>query len=88
MDPEAPEVRRFSAVSIGRMKATGSISALERFYDQEKTSRIIGGSCRWALSYIDGQQRPPLPTIYTHRRGFFLEPTDEVSDDQMLPATR
>lgn len=86
MDPEAPEVRRFSAVSIGRMKAVGSIAAIQRFYEQESSSRTIGGSCRWALTYIDGQQRPPLPTIYSHRRGFFLEPTDVLDDDQMLPA--
>lgn len=86
MDPEAPDVRRFSAVSIGRMKAAGSITALQRFYEQESSSRIIGGSCRWALTYIDGKQRPPLPTIYSNRRGFFLEPTDVLDDDQMLPA--
>jgi len=88
MDPETPEVRRFSAVSIGRMKATGSVGTLQRFFEQEQSIRIIGGSCRWALTYIDGQERPPLPTIYSYRRGFFLEPTDALDDEQMLPATR
>ena len=48
LDPNNPElihVRRMAAISLGRMKATDSIKALEVFYDMERTSLHVGGGC-------------------------------------------
>jgi HEAT repeat protein len=88
LDPELPKVRRFSAISIGRMKAAQCASALQGFYESESFSADIGGSCRWALTQIDGQQRPPLPTRLRTVTGFFIDPADKLERDEYLPAVK
>jgi hypothetical protein len=88
MDPEALPVRRFSAVGIGRMKTTSQTAVLDRFYHEDSYSADVGGACRWALMHLDGQQRPPLSPIYTRQGGYFLEPDDELEDDQYLEVAR
>ncbi|MEX0777988.1 MAG: hypothetical protein WD042_19975 [Phycisphaeraceae bacterium] len=75
--PEATEVRRMSAVSIGRMKAKGQLGALRKFYEQEKDTADIGGACRWAIIQITGQDMPPLKAVDQPMRGWFLEPSGE-----------
>ena len=73
--PETVQVRRMSAISIGRMNAKSGLGALRKFYEEELLSHHIGGACRWAIVRITGEQLPPFPKTYDFREsGWFLEP--------------
>lgn len=76
MNPEMTDVRRFSAIALGRMKAAGQESVLRRFLKDENTSEDIGGATKWALEQITGQPLPPLDAVPLKQTGWFLEPAN------------
>jgi len=81
--PEEPRVRRMSAISLGRMKATSAVRQLERFYGEGvHTLRDVGYTCAWALRRITGEDVPNPRTPDEVQRGWFLEPLDETDGDQ------
>jgi len=85
LDPNNPElihVRRMAAISLGRMKATDSLKALEVFYDVERTSLHVGGGCRWALMRITGKDLPPLPSREASETGWFIQPLAEPKEEK------
>ena len=82
-DPEAIGVRQASAIALGRMKAVEHVDALTHFYNAVGR-REVAEACRWALSRIDGQTRPPLPVIYRQKTGFFIQPIDGFQPDEHL----
>jgi len=76
-NPEYEQVRRMSAVSMGRMKAKSALGILRRFYDDEMLVYYSGGACRWAIIHMTGEQLPPFPLWRdVTERGWFLEPLD------------
>lgn len=76
MNPEAEPVRRLAAVGIGRMKGSGVLSTLQRFYKEELHSSQIGAACAWAIEQITGQPLPPEPPPKAEQTGWFLEPVE------------
>ena len=80
LDPEAAEVRRFSAVALGRMRSKESLGLLRDFYEAENTTVSVGGSCRWAIMQIEGVNLPALSPIPVRPGPFFLEPIDSAPE--------
>ena len=79
LDPNNPElmgVRRMAAISIGRMKATSGVKGLQVFYEMERSSRHIGGACRWSLIRITGKELPPLGPRESTASGWFIQPLE------------
>ncbi len=76
LNPETNQVRRFSAVLVGRMKSDKATSSLRHYLQQEPYSADVGGACRWALMQVTGEDLPPLPKLTTSRRGLFLQTLD------------
>jgi len=81
-DPELLGVRRMAAVSLGRMKGQGGVKGLEVFYELERTSRQVGGACRWSLMRIKGIELPPLPARETTESGWFIQPLNEPAPNK------
>ncbi|NJL30958.1 MAG: hypothetical protein HC898_04645 [Phycisphaerales bacterium] len=76
LEPEDTNVRMMSAVTLGRMKAQSALSVLNRFMQEEISSREIGGSCRWAIMQITGEELPPLPPSIERNLDWFLAPIE------------
>ncbi|MEX0653745.1 MAG: hypothetical protein WD534_04130 [Phycisphaeraceae bacterium] len=76
MEPEAEDVRRFSAIAIGRMGADSQASKLRQFYTSESQSYELRASCRWALEQVTGEAVAPLEAREGTASGWFLEPLD------------
>ena len=72
MYPEAPAVRRMSAISLARLGSTASLSELQAFFSQGPTSNI-GLACRWAIGKLTGKMpaRPMIPVVF---RSTFIAP--------------
>ena len=78
MDPEGSNVRRFSAITIGRMKAKGGVGALQHFYDEGKGLDTLSLACRWGIQQITGKQIPDAASPEAEQTGWFLEPLKDV----------
>lgn len=76
LDPEASEVRRFSAVALGRMRATTSTDLLKMINSMENSTISVGASTRWALTQITGQPQPALQRVEHIPGPYFLEPAN------------
>jgi len=76
MEPESPEIRRMSAVSLGRMKAEEALPVLRQFYEAEGVNSDVGYACAWAIQQITGepidQQEPQIHSPLN----WFLVPID------------
>ncbi|MBS0198237.1 MAG: HEAT repeat domain-containing protein [Planctomycetes bacterium] len=73
LDPEAAEVRRFSAVSLARMGAKEALPTLRELYDTENTTVSVGGACRWAIMHMEKAELPPCRPISARAGPFFIE---------------
>jgi HEAT repeat protein len=72
--PEFEVVRRFSAVSLGRMKARQALPTLETFSAHGGVQNVVGYACAWSIEQITGKGfEKPKPYFKTYT-GFFLEP--------------
>ena len=74
--PEMEEVRRFSAIALGRMQDAAPLETLHSFLEMEQTNVEIGGACRWAIIQITGEQLPPLRPFDVDQTGWFLKPLE------------
>jgi len=73
---ETPQVRRMSAVSLGRMKATDAMPTLRRFYSGKLTPDAVNNASGWAITQITGEPLPPPGTIEQIDRRWFLSGID------------
>lgn len=76
--PELDIVCRMSAVTLGRMRAEGSVPALQERLRSVSEHDPLAYAIRWSLTEITGIALPlPGPMLQT-RSGWFLEPYGEV----------
>ena len=81
LDPNNPEllhVRRMAAIAIGLMKGKSGLKGLQVFYELERTSRHIGGACRWSIMRITGTELPPLDSREASDSGWFIQPLEAL----------
>jgi HEAT repeat protein len=72
--PEMQIVRRFSAVSLGRMKAREALPTLEMFCERSSIVSDVGYASAWSIEQMTGRGfEKPKPYVGTYT-GFFLEP--------------
>ena len=76
LEPEGANVRRFSAIGLGRLKAQRHLALLRRFLEEENGSVDIGGASRWAIMQITGETLPPLDPLTRVQTRWFLEPVE------------
>lgn len=72
MVPEVEEVRRMSAIGIGRMKAESQLPALRKYAPEAPTSPGMG--CVWALEKITGEVREVVFDRAVGANNWFLVP--------------
>ena len=72
--PEHEYVRRFSAVSLGRMKAADALPTLETYNNPKGVNNPVGYACAWSIQRLTGKPIPPLIVPIKYHSGFFLEP--------------
>ena len=82
MDPEDHRVRRFSAISLGRMNASEALPTLERFNESWGIYSTVGYACAWSIERLTGRPFPPMPTPIDYYTGLFLEPIDEPEQER------
>jgi HEAT repeat protein len=74
MFPETGIVRRFAAVSLGRMQAQEALPDLERFREPTGIVSSIGYGCAWAIRELTGREFDPPAASFQYYTNFFLEP--------------
>ena len=81
-EPESDFVRRFAAVTVGRMgdeSALGSLS--EEFAEEYPPGDEVDYACRWAVEQMTGTPfRQPVPYV-SHSVNWFLVPLNLEEDD-------
>ncbi len=77
---DRPLVRRFAAISLGRMKAVNQLETCAVFAAQEGPSTEIGIGIRWALREITGEEQEPIPSPDLGISGWFLVPIDSETN--------
>jgi HEAT repeat protein len=74
MPPEFPEVRRTSALALGRMKATSQLGGLKEMIGVQVDSEAVELAMRWAVLRITGEDLPIAPPARVEHGGWFIEP--------------
>ncbi len=77
MPPEDDLVRRFCAVTLGRMKAADALSTLEFFSEPAGIVSPVGYACAWSIERLTGKPIPPRPVPIKYHVNFFLEPRQD-----------
>ena len=77
MEPEVAEVRTMAAVSLGRLKAVGTLNSMRAMLRIEKIQSAAGYSCAWAIREFTGEPIPELGPASFPYNGWFLMPTGE-----------
>ena len=77
-NPEVSQVRCMSAVSLGRMKDSGSLEMLKRSGDSSPAGSKLGNACAWGTATIKGQPAPKIEPIVTdaNQMDWFVEPLE------------
>lgn len=71
--PEVSQVRRMSAVSLGRMRSKRSLDTLQQHSGQGYSP--VSQSCEWSIERIIGTPKPSLPAIQPRQYAdWFLRP--------------
>ena len=76
-EPEHELVRRFAAITLGRMKAATALPTLELFCEAGGIRSPVGYACAWSIERITGKPIPPPPPTIKYYTDFFLEPREE-----------
>lgn len=71
--PENGMVRRFSAVTLGRMKAVAALPTLEIYNEPAGVVSAVGYACAWSIERLTGKSIPPLRVPVKYHANFFLE---------------
>ncbi len=73
--PEDLRVRVMSAVTLGRLRAKGSLASLQKYFpEREPSFEPLNNACGWAIAQITGQPMPAPKTIRAVQRDWFLVP--------------
>jgi HEAT repeat protein len=70
------DVRRMSAVGLGRMKVADAVESLRKYYPRKLTTEPFPNACGWAVAQITGEMLPTSGTVEVVQRGWFLEAND------------
>ncbi len=73
--PENEDVRRMSAISLGRMKAETALADLRKFGEGPA---VVARACQWSLQRLTGKEPPSVPTTVTEIEGWFLQPIHQA----------
>ncbi|MEX0743983.1 MAG: hypothetical protein WD118_00160 [Phycisphaeraceae bacterium] len=76
MQPEAADVQRFAAITLGRLDASDHVDALREIYQSQTYSDELRVACRWAIEQLTGEDLAPLEPQSSYISGWFLEPLD------------
>ncbi|MFO1006574.1 MAG: HEAT repeat domain-containing protein [Planctomycetaceae bacterium] len=85
LNPESVEVRRTSALAIGRMKAASQLENLMTKIGEEVNNEAVEVAMRWAVLRISGQELPITPPLHFERYGWFLEPINRIEPRKAEP---
>ncbi len=78
MGPDHPRVRRMAAVSLGRMGAKQSLTALRTHADgTEPSLDPVVQACRWSAARLTGEKLPELGVVRVRQGEWFLAPLGE-----------
>jgi HEAT repeat protein len=77
--PEHGLVRRFSAITLGRMKAADALPTLEMFGEPGGSQSALGYACAWSIQRITGKPIPRASSAIKYYTDFFLEPREDES---------
>lgn len=80
-EPEAEQVGRMAAVSLGRMKAAEMLPTLRSVYKSLTLDCGAGHACAWAIWQLTGEEIPPLAPRIVVENGWFLVPITESADE-------
>jgi HEAT repeat protein len=69
---EFDEVRRMSAISLARIKATDALPSLRRYYAGKQTDDLVNNACGWAIAHLTGTPLPALGVIERSDRKWFM----------------
>ena len=75
-EPEQPEIRAMSAVTLGRMKSEDALPTLREMLSIESLGTEVGAACGWAITELTGEQFTTPEDTTTFRSGWFLEPIE------------
>jgi len=75
--PEHDLVRRFSAITLGRMKAASALPTLEYYSEPTGIQSPLGFACAWSIERISGKAMPPIELPIKYYTDFFLVPRDD-----------
>jgi HEAT repeat protein len=76
MEPELAIVRRFAAISLGRMQARDALPTLEGAMINGRISGYVEYGCAWAIQQITGRTFDPPAAPTQMYSNFFIEPLD------------
>ncbi|MCC7192678.1 MAG: HEAT repeat domain-containing protein [Phycisphaeraceae bacterium] len=76
LDPEVAAVRRFSLITLGRMKASQGLGALNSIYRSAIESYHLRAAARWGIIHSTGKEVPPITSQKQMVTGWWLEPLD------------
>jgi HEAT repeat protein len=71
---EWDDVRRMSAISLGRMKAESTLPVLRKFAEGEGVLGDVGEACWWSLEQMTGVTRPTASFAPQYILDWFLRP--------------
>jgi HEAT repeat protein len=74
LEPEDPLVRRFCAISLGRMKAEQTLPSLLATLTGAGIREATGISASWAVNQITGEPMPEVTPIIHQDNSWFLVP--------------
>jgi hypothetical protein len=77
MPPEDELVRRFCAITLGRMKAADALPTLETYSEPAGIVSPVGYACAWSIERLTGKPIPPRPVPIKYHVNFFLEPRED-----------
>lgn len=78
MGPDDPRVRRMAAVSLGRMEAKQSLTALRTHADGTDPSLDpVVQACRWSVARLTGEKLLALGVVQVRQGEWFLAPLAE-----------
>lgn len=77
MPPEFPEVRRASAIAIGRMGDQSHVPGFKEMLGSEVSADPVELAMRWSIHRITGELLPIVEVKPQEATGWFLEPIPE-----------
>jgi HEAT repeat protein len=74
LDPESAGVRRFSMISIARIKDPAGLGSLRAVYTSGQEMLNLRVAARWSIMEMTGETLPEFPPTRVTESGWWLEP--------------